>query len=139
MAIRQVAKMGNKQLASPSIAVEKEYFKSSELKQILDDMYDTMQARGGVGIAAPQIGHNLRIMMFGFDSNSRYPDEDPVPFTVLINPTIEILSEETTDGWEGCLSVPGLRGLVPRYLVTDEISKMDEPISSTLSHNSTGV
>lgn len=115
MAIRQVVKMGNKKLTSPSIAVKTEYFKSAELKQILDDMYDTMQARGGVGIAAPQIGHNLRIMMFGFDSNPRYPEEDPVPFTVLINPAIELLSEEIADGWEGCLSVPGLRGLVPRY------------------------
>lgn len=115
MAICQVVKMGNQQLASPSIAVETEYFKSAALKQILDDMYDTMQARGGVGIAAPQIGYNLRIMMFGFDSNPRYPGEAPVPFTVLINPAIEVLSEETSEGWEGCLSVPGLRGLVPRY------------------------
>ena len=115
MTVRQVVNIGNKQLASPSIAVENKYFKSAELKQILDDMYDTMKVRGGVGIAAPQIGHNLRIIMFGFDSNPRYPGEAPVPFTVLINPTIEILSEETRDGWEGCLSVPGFRGLVPRY------------------------
>lgn len=115
MAIRQVVKMGNQQLASPSIAVETQYFNTSELKQILDDMYDTMQARGGVGIAAPQIGHNLRIMMFGFDSNQRYPDEEPVPFTVLVNPMIEILSDEIIDDWEGCLSVPGLRGLVSRH------------------------
>lgn len=90
-------------------------FTSLELQQLLQDMQDTMKEKGGVGIAAPQIGVNLRVVIFGFEKSVRYPNEAPVPFTVLINPTIEILSNEFIDGWEGCLSVPGLRGLVPRY------------------------
>ena len=113
MSIQSVVKMGNQQLASPSIAVTD--FSDAGLKNIITDMRDTMKAKGGVGIAAPQIGHNLRIIMFGFEVNTRYPHEKPVPFTVLINPNIEILSDETLDDWEGCLSIPGLRGLVPRY------------------------
>jgi peptide deformylase len=113
MTIQSVVKMGNPQLASPSVNVKE--FKTNALKQILEDMRDTMQAEGGVGIAAPQIGHNIRVIMFGFEANSRYPDEKSIPFTILINPTIEILSDELVEGWEGCLSVPGLRGLVPRY------------------------
>ena len=74
-----------------------------------------MQELGGVGLAAPQIGCNKRVIIFGFEKNERYPDEVEIPFTVLINPIINILSPEMIDGWEGCLSVPGLRGLVPRY------------------------
>lgn len=113
MAIKPVVQMGNQQLASPSLVVNE--FATRELKQLITDMYDTMQQRGGVGIAAPQIGVNLRVIMFGFESNPRYPDEKPVPFTLLINPEIEVLSNKLVDGWEGCLSVTGLRGLVPRY------------------------
>jgi peptide deformylase len=113
MTIQSVVKMGNAQLAAPSLAVTD--FFDAGLRDIISDMRDNMQEKGGVGIAAPQIGVNLRIVMFGFESNARYPDENPVPFTVLINPVIEILSDEMVDGWEGCLSVPGLRGLVPRY------------------------
>jgi peptide deformylase len=113
MTIQAVVKMGNQQLASPSISIMD--FTDVSLKNIIADMHDTMQAKGGVGIAAPQIGYNVRIIMFGFESNPRYPNEKPVPFTVLMNPIIEVLSDEIVDGWEGCLSVPGLRGLVPRY------------------------
>lgn len=113
MTIKSVVKMGNQKLATPSIPVTD--FSDVALQGIVSDMLDTMQDKGGVGIAAPQIGHNLRIIMFGFESNERYPNEKPVPFTTLINPVIEILSDELIDGWEGCLSVPGLRGLVPRY------------------------
>lgn len=113
MTIQSVVKMGNQQLASPSVAITD--FTDVNLKQIVADMHDTMKAKGGVGIAAPQIGYNVRIIMFGFESNARYPNEKPIPFTVLINPVIEILSNELVDGWEGCLSIPGLRGLVPRY------------------------
>ncbi len=113
MAIQSVVKMGNALLAAPSLAVND--FSDAGLRDIISDMRDTMQEKGGVGIAAPQIGVNLRIIMFGFESNARYPDEHPVPFTVLMNPVIEILSDDMVDGWEGCLSVPGLRGLVPRY------------------------
>lgn len=113
MAIKSVIKMGNKKLATPSIPVTN--FSDGELKELISDMQDTMKEKGGVGIAAPQIGCNLRVVMFGFEYNERYPNEKPVPFTVIINPSIEVLSDETINGWEGCLSVPGLRGLVPRY------------------------
>lgn len=113
MTIKSVIKMGNEKLATPSLSVKN--FSNEEMKELINDMQDTMKEKGGVGIAAPQIGCNLRVVMFGFESSERYPNEKPVPFTVLINPIIEILSDEMVDGWEGCLSVPGLRGLVPRY------------------------
>ncbi len=113
MTIKAVVKMGNQQLATPSLPVED--MLSADIRVIVKDLHDTMIDEGGVGIAAPQIGCNRRIIMFGFDDNARYPDEDPIPFTVLINPVIKFLSAEMVDGWEGCLSVPGLRGLVPRY------------------------
>ncbi len=85
-----------------------------ELKRIIADMYETMYAADGVGLAAPQVGIDLRLMIFGFDANPRYPDEKPVPLTTLINPWIDVLTDETEEGWEGCLSVPGMRGSVPR-------------------------
>jgi peptide deformylase len=85
-----------------------------ELSAIIADMYETMVAANGVGLAAPQIGVDLRLMIFGFDKNPRYPNEAPVPLTTLINPWLEVLTDETEEGWEGCLSVPGLRGMVPR-------------------------
>lgn len=113
MTIQSIVKMGNQKLATPSLPVTD--FSDSALQMVVNDMLDTMQEKGGVGIAAPQIGHNLRIIMFGFEANERYPNENPIAFTLLINPVIEILSDEMIDGWEGCLSVPGLRGLVPRY------------------------
>lgn len=113
MAIRPIVKMGNKQLATPSIAVER--FGTAELSKLVTDMQDTMLHAGGIGIATPQIGVNLRVVIFGFEKSNRYPDAEPIPFTVLINPVIEILSDTLVEGWEGCLSVPGLRGLVPRY------------------------
>ena len=113
MTIKTVVKMGNQQLATPSLPVTN--LVDPTLKTIIADMRDTMLEKKGVGIAAPQIGHNLRVVMFGFESNSRYPDEPAIPFTVLINPEITVISDELVDGWEGCLSVPGLRGLVPRY------------------------
>ena len=84
------------------------------LKAIIADMYETMHAANGVGLAAPQIGIDLRMMIFGFNESPRYPGEKPVPLTTLINPWIEILTDETENGWEGCLSVPDMRGLVPR-------------------------
>lgn len=84
------------------------------LKTLIADMHETMAAANGVGLAAPQIGIELRVMVFGFDKNPRYPNEAPVPMTTLINPQIDILTDETEEGWEGCLSIPGLRGLVPR-------------------------
>lgn len=113
MTIQSVVKLGNHQLATPSLPVTD--FTDRELFELIQDMKDTMKEKGGVGIAAPQIGCNLRVIMFGFEKSIRYPNEAPLPFTILINPAIEILSDEMIDGWEGCLSVPGLRGLVPRY------------------------
>lgn len=113
MAIQSVVKLGNQQLATPSLSVTD--FHDPQLIKLIEDMKDTMKEKGGVGIAAPQIGVKLRVVMFGFEKSERYPNEAPVPFTILINPVIEILSDEMSDGWEGCLSVPGLRGLVPRY------------------------
>lgn len=85
-----------------------------ELRALLVDMRDTMAHLDGAGLAAPQIGVDLRVVIFGIESNPRYPQAAPVPFTVLINPLVTPLTAEEEDGWEGCLSVPGLRGLVPR-------------------------
>jgi peptide deformylase len=88
---------------------------TAALAQLFDDMFDTMHAEGGVGLAAPQIGVDLQVVVFGFERSERYPEAAPVPRTVLINPVITPLSDEIEDGWEGCLSIPGLRGVVPRY------------------------
>ena len=90
-------------------------FNDNELQELLGDMRDTMQALDGVGLAAPQIGINLRIVIFGVESNPRYPDAEFVPDTVLINPVLTPLSLTKEDGWEGCLSLPGMRGLVSRF------------------------
>lgn len=113
MPVKPVLKMGTSSLITQSEVVTT--FSSAELHELIRDMTDTMHEKGGVGIAAPQIGCNKRVIIFGFDKNPRYPNELPVPFTILINPEIEILTNEIVDGWEGCLSVPTLRGLVPRY------------------------
>jgi peptide deformylase len=78
-------------------------------------MHDTMEALSGAGLAAPQIGVDLQVVIFGLESNPRYPEAEPVPQTVLLNPALEPIGEEMEEGWEGCLSVPGMRGLVPRY------------------------
>ena len=91
------------------------HFDTPELHDLIQDMLDTMQHMNGVGIAAPQIGVRLQVVIFGFEDNSRYPDADAVPFTVLVNPQLQPLGTDMEDGWEGCLSVPGMRGVVPRY------------------------
>jgi len=91
-------------------------FDTGDLHELLADMRDTMQALNGAGLAAPQIGVALRVVIFGMDFNPRYPDAEPVPQTVLINPVITPIGVELENGWEGCLSVPGMRGLVPRFL-----------------------
>jgi peptide deformylase len=90
-------------------------FDTPELHALIADMFDTMRSANGAGLAAPQIGVDLALVIFGFRHNDRYPDAPPVPETVLINPQIVPLSDEQEDGWEGCLSVPGLRGVVPRF------------------------
>ena len=113
MAIRDVLKMGDARLLTPALPVED--FASPELAQLIVDMHDTMRALNGAGLAAPQIGVGLQVVIFEVSSNPRYPDAESVPFTVLINPLLTSLSDELEEGWEGCLSVPGMRGLVPRH------------------------
>ena len=112
MAIRDILKMGNPDLLKLSEPVD---FEKDDLKTLIEDMKETMKANDGAGLAAPQIGVFKRLVIFGFDTNDRYPEADSVPFTVLINPIITPLSDEQENGWEGCLSVPGLRGVVPRF------------------------
>lgn len=113
MAVRQILTMGDPRLLE--IAKPVTTFDTPELHALVQDLMDTMQAEEGAGLAAPQIGVGLCVVVFGFDSNPRYPDAAPVPQTVLVNPVIETLSDDCDDGWEGCLSVPGLRGMVPRF------------------------
>ena len=112
MAIRDILKMGNPDLLKVSEPLD---FKKDDLTTLIEDMKETMKANDGAGLAAPQIGVFKRLVIFGFDTNDRYPEADSVPFTVLINPIITPLSDEKENGWEGCLSVPGLRGVVPRF------------------------
>jgi peptide deformylase len=111
--IREVLRMGTPSLLARSREVEA--FGTAELDALLADLRDTMQAYNGAGIAAPQIGVNLRVVIFGVTRNPRYPDAEEVPYTELVNPVITPLTGEMEEGWEGCLSVPGLRGVVPRY------------------------
>jgi peptide deformylase len=113
MAIRDVLKMGDPRLLEPARPVED--FASIELAQRIVDMRDTMRALNGAGLAAPQIGVGLQVVIFGVEANPRYPEAESVPFTVLINPVLTPLSDAMEEGWEGCLSVPGMRGLVPRH------------------------
>jgi peptide deformylase len=113
MAIRPVLKMGEPLLLATAQTVTE--FDTPELHALIVDLFDTMADSQGVGIAAPQIGVSLQVVIFGFEQNPRYPDADAVPQTVLINPIITPLSDELEAGWEGCLSVPGLRGVVPRH------------------------
>lgn len=113
MAVRAILRMGNPVLLQQAKAITA--FNSPELFKLIEDMQDTMQAESGAGLAAPQIGESVRLVIFGVDQNPRYPDAEAVPQTILINPTITALDETMEDGWEGCLSLPGLRGVVPRY------------------------
>ena len=115
MTIREILKMCDPRLLRVAKPVPAEMIGSDELRELIVDMFDTMHANDGVGLAAPQIGVDLQLVLFGFDSNERYPDAPAVPETVLLNPVITPVGEEQEDGWEGCLSVPGLRGLVPRW------------------------
>ena len=113
MAIRPVLRMGDPVLLEVARPVVE--FDTPELHALIRDMEDTMQHMNGAGIAAPQIGVSLRVVIFGVGSNPRYPDAEQVPYTVLINPVLNPVKDEMEDGWEGCLSVPGMRGVVPRY------------------------
>lgn len=113
MAVREVIKMGHPILAER--AKEVENFATSELDSLIVDMKDTMAARDGAGLAAPQIAVGLRVVIFGVTENPRYPDVEIVPETTLINPEVSIIGSERESAWEGCLSIPNMRGLVPRY------------------------
>jgi len=110
--IRQVLRMGDPRLLRVSRPVEK--FDTPELHALIEDMQDTMADLNGAGLAAPQIGVDLRVVILGVGANPRYPDAESVPYTVLINPVLEALTNEEDEAWEGCLSVPGMRGVVPR-------------------------
>jgi peptide deformylase len=114
MAVREVLKMGDPRLLEPARPVAD--FASAELALLITDMHDTMRALNGAGLAAPQIGVGLQVVIFGIDANPRYPDAEAVPFTVLVNPVLTRLSDALEGAWEGCLSVPGMRGMVPRHV-----------------------
>lgn len=112
MAVRPVLKMGEPLLRQVAAPVQRF---DAQLTALVADMNDTMRALNGAGLAAPQIGVSLRVVIFEVTSNPRYPHVSPVPYTVLVNPELTPIGESQEDGWEGCLSVPGLRGLVPRF------------------------
>jgi len=133
MAIREVLRMGDPRLLEVAAPVRE--FGTPELEALLRDMQDTMRSLDGAGLAAPQIGVGLRVVIFGFEHNERYPQAPAVPYTVLINPTLAPLSEELEEGWEGCLSVPGLRGLVPRHkhLRYSGVDEHGRPFERTVS------
>ncbi|MCW7541251.1 peptide deformylase [Aquabacterium sp. A7-Y] len=113
MAIREILKMGDPRLLRMALPVRE--FDTPALHALVEDLFDTMHAARGAGLAAPQIGVDLQVVIFGFGSNPRYPDAPAVPETVLVNPVIEPVGEAEEEGWEGCLSVPGMRGVVPRW------------------------
>ena len=111
--IREILRIGDPRLLARSRDVER--LGTPELSALLADMRDTMRAHDGAGLAAPQIGVPLRVVIFGMESNPRYPDAPAVPYTELVNPVLTPLADDEEEGWEGCLSVPGLRGAVPRF------------------------
>lgn len=113
MAIKPVLRMGDPRLLA--VAQRVEDFGTPELDVLLQNMHDTMEALDGAGLAAPQIGVGLQVVIFGVERNPRYPDAEEVPYTVLVNPVVTPLTENMEQGWEGCLSVPGMRGVVPRF------------------------
>lgn len=113
MAVRQVLRMGDTRLLKPAQTVAR--LNTPELHALVADLRETMAARDGAGLAAPQIGVALRVIVFGVHANPRYPEAPDVPETVLVNPMITVIDDEPEYGWEGCLSLPGLRGLVPRF------------------------
>jgi len=113
MAVREILKMGDPRLLTVARPVTD--FDTPELHALVADLFDTMAAANGAGLAAPQIGVDLAVVIFGFDRNERYPDAPAVPRTVLVNPQIEVLTPREEEDWEGCLSVPGMRGVVPRW------------------------
>ncbi len=133
MAVRPVLRMGDPLLLQVAKPVEQ--FDTPELRELLVDMHETMAALSGAGLAAPQIGVSLQVVIFGVGKNPRYPQAEEVPYTVLINPQLTPLSDAMEEGWEGCLSVPGMRGLVPRYtnLRYRGFDASGQPIDRTVS------
>src|SRR5688572_7922527 len=133
MAVRPVLRIGDPRLLRVSQPVDA--FDTPELHELVRDMEETMRALNGAGLAAPQIGVGLQVVIFGVEHNPRYPQAEPVPFTVLVNPELEAIGEEMEEGWEGCLSVPGMRGLVPRYkrLRYRGVDQHGQPIERTVS------
>jgi peptide deformylase len=131
--IREVLRMGDARLIRRAREVDR--FDTRDLHALVGDLFDTMKAMEGAGLAAPQIGVDLRVVIFGFNASPRYPDAPPIPETVLVNPVLTPLSDEMEDGWEGCLSVPGLRGVVPRYrwLRYTGVDARGMPIDRTVS------
>jgi len=113
MSVCEILKMGDARLLRPAQRVEQ--FGTPALASLIEDMFDTMRSADGAGLAAPQIGVDLQVVIFGFQKNTRYPDAPMVPETILINPVLTPLGEDIQEDWEGCLSVPGLRGQVPRW------------------------
>ncbi len=113
MSLREILKMGDPRLLHQAEPVTA--FDTPELYALIEDLFETMHAANGAGLAAPQIGVNLQVVIFGFEHNPRYPEVSPVPQTVLLNPVLTPLTTEKEDDWEGCLSVPGMRGKVPRW------------------------
>jgi peptide deformylase len=133
MAVRPILRLGHpllRQVAAPVAELD-----TPSLRELVQDLLDTMRANNGAGLAAIQIGVLQRVVVFELDHNPRYPDAEPVPLTVLVNPEIELLGDEREPGWEGCLSVPGLRGLVPRYrrLRYRGFDELGRPIDRTVS------
>jgi len=128
MTVREILKMGDTRLLRQAEPVAE--FATKELQALIEDMFDTMHTANGAGLAAPQIGVNLQLVIFGFGQNPRYPDAPSVPETVLLNPRLTPLSDEMEEGWEGCLSVPGLRGMVPRWsrLRYEGVDQYGQPI-----------
>lgn len=132
MSLKEILRMGDPRLLRVAELVDR--FDTPELHALIQDMRDTMAAENGAGLAAPQIGVNQQLVIFGVEHNPRYPDAEQVPFTILINPTLYKLDEEMEDGWEGCLSVPGMRGLVPRFkrLRYTGVDAVGKPIDRTV-------
>ena len=134
MPVKPVLRMGDPRLLQVSRRVEE--LDTPELHALIQDMRDTMQALDGAGLAAPQIGVDLQVVIFGVDANPRYPEAEPVPHTVLVNPQLDPVGEEMEEGWEGCLSVPGMRGVVPRYkrLRYRGVDEYGRPIDRTVEN-----
>ena len=115
MPVHSILKMGDSRLLQISLPIPINQIPSFEIQTLIDDMLETMHSLNGAGLAAPQIGVNKQLVVFGFEKNPRYPEADPIQKTILINPSITILSDQEEEDWEGCLSVPGIRAKVPRY------------------------